>query len=488
MISSFTVLFIIVAANRNEVADAFNVRGYPHPHHRSLGRYLYSTIESTTSDETAIDNNIDDTYWSESISSPMKDSGIDSYMESIGMRGRSSKQQQQSPRPIAQRTRYQALLALLAIITASDNGLEFQSMPVAETLLSLVVSIVIVSGFTDALERMTSQDVPLYSINGERYDQNTFIGRFCKMLLACDPRLLLYTELEIEQYRAMAYDGWEDILSQNGSSIETNRLLWESKRKADSALHTDTNEWIPRPFRMSGYLPFNGPICIAMVASTSTLPLLIWSFFNQSQNALINHFNGPKSVTDDANDQIDDGNQLMKSYSVAVISALSVAFGLSIYVQTNYSGEEATQLLRFVSFPSAVIASSLNCFIVRQPEIEAGVPLLNSKMENVLPGETSSLAAKSGVLFTTATRAVLQTPTYFIPPLLLETITPLKSFMAENPIMIVPITTFLLLISFGIGLPCTVGLFPQISRIKTEDVEKKYQGLGYDELYYNKGL
>ena len=145
-------------------------------------------------------------------------------------------------------------------------------------------------------------------------------------------------------------------------------------------------------------------------------------------------------------------------------------------------------LLRFVSFPTAVIASSLNCFIVRQPEIEVGVPLLNSKMENVLPGETSSLAAKSGVLFTTATRAVLQTPTYFIPPLLLETITPLKSFMAENPIMIVPITTFLLLISFGIGLPCTVGLFPQISRIKTEDVEEKYQGLGYDELYYNKGL
>ena len=139
-----TVLFIVAAANRNEVANAFNVQGYPHPH-RSLGYrnvYLYSTIESTTSDETTIDNNIDDTYWSESISSPMKDSGIDSYMESIGMRGRSSKQQQQCPRPIAQRTRYQALLALLAIITASDNGLlEFQSMPVAETLLSLVISI-----------------------------------------------------------------------------------------------------------------------------------------------------------------------------------------------------------------------------------------------------------------------------------------------------------------------------------------------------------
>ena len=92
------------------------------------------------------------------------------------------------------------------------------------------------------------------------------------------------------------------------------------------------------------------------------------------------------------------------------------------------------------------------------------------------------------MLFTTATRAVLQMPTYFIPPLLLETITPLKIYMAENPSMVVPITTFLLLISFGIGLPATVGLSPQMARIRVEEVEQKYQNLGYDELYYNKGL
>ena len=466
---------------------------------------------SDTISISAISDDITDTWNGALIL--MNDNDIDTFMATAT--STPTTRVEPLPLPITQRTRYQALIALVAIITAADNGLQFKSMPVAETLLSLVVSISIVSGATDAIERLTSNNVPTYTIHGERFDQRTFSGRFCKMLLACDPRLLLYTEEEIQNYKVMAYDRYEDLLLQSdnddddnddsstntSSKQETSRLLWEARRKADSALHTETKEWIPRPFRMSGYLPFNGPICIAMVASTSTIPLLIWSFFNQSQNALINHFNGPARSVEEMEEENTIVNEeshtttkldatLMKSYVVAVVSALSVTFGLSSYIQSHYSGEEATQLIHFISFPSAVIASSLNCYIVRQPEIDVGVPLLNEHMENVLPGKTSSLAAKRGVLFTTSTRAVLQMPTYFIPPLLLETdLTPLKDYITvENPSLTVPITTFLLLISFGIGLPMTVALFPQRASIGTEDVEERYQNLGYDEFYYNKGL
>jgi hypothetical protein len=413
--------------------------------------------------------------------------------------------------PIAQRTRFQGALALVAIITASNNGLQFQAVPIGESLLALVASIVLVSGATDAAGRMTSSStttdsigdeegtrstsvIPAYNVNGERYDQSTFLGRYCKMLLACDPRLLLYTENEVRQYRKLAYVDYLDVRSNaikddSISVAETDRLLWEAKRIADSALHPETQAWIPRPCRMSGYLPFNGPICIAMISVSSTIPLLFWSWMNQSQNAAVNYFNGPKSANVDgttANNVMDGA--LFKSYSLAVASALIVAFGLSTYVQTNFSGEEATELLRFTAFPSAVIASSLNCYIVRSPEIETGVPLLNNQLENILPGETSVAAAKRGVYSTTASRAVLQMPTYFIPPLILDTFTPLKQFLMDNPAMVVPVTTFLLLVSFGIGLPAAVGLFPQVSSIKSEDVEEKFRGLGYEEFFYNKGL
>lgn len=88
---------------------------------------------------------------------------------------------------------------------------------------------------------------------------------------------------------------------------------------------------------------------------------------------------------------------LLKSYSAAVGSALAVAFGLATMIQKRYSPEKAKALMKFVAFPSAVVASSLNCYIVRSPEIDTGVPLLDSKGKNVMEGETSIIAAKSGV-------------------------------------------------------------------------------------------
>ena len=150
--------------------------------------------------------------------------------------------------------------------------------------------------------------------------------------------------------------------------------------------------------------------------------------------------------------------------------------------------------MRYVAFPSAVVASSLNCYIVRSPEIESGVPLLNSDFEEVAPGETSQIAARNGVNSTTASRAILQAPVYFLPPVLMGSIPVLKSMIARNPALSVPLTTYLVLVSFGLGLPATVAIFPQMSEIDVKDVEEKYQGLRgkdglpYQKYYYNKGL
>ena len=120
--------------------------------------------------------------------------------------------------------------------------------------------------------------------------------------------------------------------------------------------------------------------------------------------------------------------------------------------------------MKFVAFPSAIVASSLNCYIVRSPEIETGVPLLDSEGKSVLEGETSKEAAKRGVHSTTLSRALLQAPVYFLPPLLLG-MGPLKKLVTTRPSTRVPVTTFLLLTSFGIGLPATVAIFPQIVSI-----------------------
>jgi hypothetical protein len=384
------------------------------------------------------------------------------------------------------------VLAAAAAAANTHNAEVVWSDPTAQSLVAAAIGVATVSSATALVEQLTSKDVPMYDLKSERFDQTTFVGRYCKMLLGCDPRLLLYSQDQVRQYKAIAYDDDDEESNNNKYNSRNNkvddRTLWEAKRIADSALNMETNEWIPRPFRMSGYLPFNGPICVAMVGSTATLPLLLWSWLNQSQNALVNFYN--RNASSEMTKET-----LLMSYAIAVGSALLVAFSLSQYIQTHFVGDEALQLLRFVSFPSAVVASSLNCFIVRSPELESGVPLLNDRFENVLVGETSFEAAKRGVYSTTASRAILQMPTYFIPPLLLDTVEPLQQFLEAHPSSVLPVTTYLLLVIFGVGLPAAVGIFPQMSKLCAMDVEAKYRDLvdprtnaPFTEFYFNKGL
>jgi len=151
-------------------------------------------------------------------------------------------------------------------------------------------------------------------------------------------------------------------------------------------------------------------------------------------------------------------------------------------------------MMRWVAFPSAVVASSINCYIVRSPEIDTGVPLVNANGEDVAPGQTSKIAAQRGVNSTTASRAILQAPVYFLPPVLMGTVPFLKNIVMKNPALSVPLTTYLVLVSFGLGLPSTVAIFPQMAEIDLTDCEEEFQGLvgkdglPYQKLYYNKGL
>jgi hypothetical protein len=184
---------------------------------------------------------------------------------------------------------------------------------------------------------------------------------------------------------------------------------------------------------------------------------------------------------------------LALSYTAAVGSALAVAFGLATIIQKRYPAEQAQNMMKWIAFPSGVAASSLNCYIVRSPEIDSGVPLLDQHGQAVSDTATSQEAAKRAVHSTTLTRAILQIPVYFIPPLLLVPLQ--KTLLVKYPQLSLPVTTYLLLTSFGLGLPCTIAMFPQIAEIDASEVEAKFQHLRdpetdapYKVYYYNKGL
>lgn len=125
-----------------------------------------------------------------------------------------------------------------------------------------------------------NDDGKRFSLDGERFDQGTFMGRWKKMISNFDPATLLYSDSEIKKYVEILklYDQEQKINPALLVDAKRSKELWHARKVKESAVHPDTGEIVPRPFRMAGYVPFNGPVCVAMMVSTTTPALLFWNW------------------------------------------------------------------------------------------------------------------------------------------------------------------------------------------------------------------
>jgi sideroflexin-5 len=313
--------------------------------------------------------------------------------------------------------------------------------------------------------------VAAFSLTGERYDQSTYLGRFMKMLNICDPSSLIYPTSDIKK----AVENLEKYRKLGSDAGFSDTELWRFRKLKESAVHPDTGEIIPLPFRMAGYVPFNGPVCVGLVVSQRTSSILFWQWLNQSQNALVNYFyrSGSGMVTDSI---------LLASYTGAVASAMAIAYVLSKTVKTIIPASIAPTLLRFIALPTSCIASSVNCLVMRWPETSSGISVFSEDGTEV--GKSKSAAFKA-IKETVASRIFLQFPVYLIPAgfTLLPAI---KRILQRNPRLGTPLTTAVMLVSFGIGLPASIAAFPQVGEIGESGLEPEFKGRG--TLTYNKGL
>jgi|EP00505_MAST-04D_sp_SCG-Rhode-Island_P004235 tricarboxylate carrier len=346
---------------------------------------------------------------------------------------------------------------------------------------SLVVGTTAVGAIAKAVAN-TAIDQP-FGLNVDRFDQNTFVGRWKKMVVGLDPSTLIATERE-----AMAA---KDMLQRyaEGERIHDDATLFKARALRDACFGSEPSSpmavMVPPCFRMAGYVPFNGPIIVAMTVAQSNPAIIFWQVMNQTQNALVNYFNrnlsAPFSMFD-----------LGKSYTTAVVASTSVAFGLSFFIKKRYP-MRATKLLRFVAFPSCVTASTANCWIMRRPEISQGWELFDEDGNTVADGARSSIAAAEGVYSTVVSRGLLQVPAVAFPALF-TALPAISMLIKTHPVLNLPLTTLSCLLSFGVGLPASLALFPQIAEIDTSKLEPEFQNLVYEngdpitKLYYNKGL
>ncbi|EER02706.1 Sideroflexin-5, putative [Perkinsus marinus ATCC 50983] len=274
---------------------------------------------------------------------------------------------------------------------------------------------------------MITSETPPFSLTDRRYDQTSYWGRFRSMLDQCDPTTLLHSTREIYESRNALHD------FQNGNSKLSDEQLWKARKLKESAIHPDTGELIPAPFRMSGYVPFNGPVCVGAVMAKSTPAIVFWHWVNQSQNAFVNYFNR------NASSPVDD-KTLTWSYLGAVGSAIAIAYGLSSVVKKRLSPARATVVLRWVGLPASMVASSANCFIMRHSELDSGITVYK-KGTNEEVG-TSKNAAKKALKEVVASRMLLQLPVFGVPPAFM-TLPPIQRFCGAYPSMALPLSTMI---------------------------------------------
>eukprot|EP00756_Hemistasia_phaeocysticola_P052911 Hpha_TRINITY_DN2823_c0_g1::TRINITY_DN2823_c0_g1_i1::g.171343::m.171343 len=321
--------------------------------------------------------------------------------------------------------------------------------------------------------KIRQEPAPPFTRNGDRWDQSTLIGRVKGMFMRCDPSTLLYSSADIRAAQ-------EQLKTPKGDRSDDE--MWRIRQVVESSVHPVTDAVVPQPARMAGYVPYNGPICVAMVVSSGTGPLLFWNWANQTVNAALNYCNNSGADS--------DSGSAVRSYVIAVSSALAVVYGLSTGVRRFAPEAMRSKLLRFTAFPACVVASSLNCYIVRRPEITVGLPLQDADGRPFLEGKTSSVAAEKAVMETVKSRMALQVPVYFFPAVVLAT-PPGAALMAAGGPMATFVSTFVTFIGFGLGLPWTLAYYPQQTKISRSELEPELQAAlppGVDAVYCHRGL
>lgn len=225
-----------------------------------------------------------------------------------------------------------------------------------------------------------------------------------------------------------------------------------------------------------------------MLGSQSMFGVIFWQWANQSYNVVVNYANrniGAKSMSNEA---------IMASYAGAVISSCSIAVGLGAVVKKlNARPNPGLGLKLFrgaVPFFAVASAGVVNVGLMRRQEAIDGIPVKDAE------GKERGVSVKAGqqaILEVAMTRVALPAPILLFPPMIMSLYDRTKIAATRptwRPFVQVPVITACL----WLALPLAIGLFPQMSSVKAQDLEPQFRDLKdskgnkVDTFYFNKGL
>ncbi len=323
--------------------------------------------------------------------------------------------------------------------------------------------------------------VPKFSLDGTRFDQSRFSGRFLGFLHMVDPRMLFVSSQDISDSKALIAR-FQKEGSANATDM-TDEALWEAKKKIDGVIHPTFQEEISPIFRMAAFVPVNLPIVAGMLATTSVQGQLFWQFTNQTYNSGLNYANRAGSTV--------STTELATNYGLAV----GVACGLSAALK--HVATTGPPIIRKLgakpwAIPYIAVASAgaANIYFSRRGELEQGVAV---SREDGTPVGVSQEAAKQGLLQTIASRGIaLPLPLLVLPPILVGAASKLPGL--GNPRLKAPLELAAVAVALCGAVPGAIALFPQKLALEPKSLEPRFHNLTDSAgqpvtvLFSNKGL
>jgi tricarboxylate carrier len=257
----------------------------------------------------------------------------------------------------------------------------------------------------------------------------------------------------------------------------------------DACVHPDTGEVIFAPFRFSAFVPTNIPLVVGMLSATSPGATMFWQWANQSYNVAVNYSNRNIGASTSMSN-----SAIMASYAGAVVASCSLSVGLGALVSkmnTSASPSLGLRLLRgAVPFVAVASAGVVNVALMRRQEAINGIGVKDH--EGVERG-ISITAGKQAVTEVALTRVALPAPILLFPPAIMslwDRTGLAKANPKWRPFVQVPVITACL----WLALPLAIGLFPQVSSVKAEQLEPQFHNLKdskgnrVEQFFFNKGL
>lgn len=302
----------------------------------------------------------------------------------------------------------------------------------------------------------------------------SFLSRVKIWFDLLDPTLLLSSDNEIRKAHSLLKND-EKQSDEQGHRAATVAL---------SSVHADTGEVLPICFRPPALFPLSSTmVYVAFMPHNTVKSALFCHFLLQSYFTGFNYINRNASSKQEKEMSL---KQMLLNVGVISYATCAGAVPQIIIHRLQVSNPFVKNFCRTIlSIPIAAFLAYCNLTIVRSEEYEKGIQVFDSE-GNVVG--LSKAAGEKAVRETALSRAALLGIAAAGPKPILNYLQRIK-FLQRRPLLLKVLRPYTVAFIFGLMIPVSFSLFPQLGTIKKQNLEKELQAAAMeDHLFYHRGL